>query len=144
MYIYKDILLKIGSRVAEVVQRHERPSPKSLDWDKNFNPQHTLLCRNIKICRDIRSFWKYLGKKSAFLGQNGQEMHYYMVGIANYTELNLQICNYAQNDGFVGGKSKYAFDEIYMAIFTLAERLPTSATLTKWWCTLFKSVYSTP
>ena len=58
-----------------------------------------------------------MGKKSAFLGQNGQEMHYYMIGIANYTELNLQICKYAQND------------ESYMAIFTLAERLPTSATL---------------
>ena len=26
-------------------------------------------------------------------------------------------------------KSKYAFDEIFMAIFALAERVPTSATL---------------
>ena len=31
----------------------------------------------------------------------GQEVHYNMVHIAYYTELNLQICNYAQNDAFV-------------------------------------------
>ena len=33
------------------------------------------------------------GSKTVFLGR---EMHYYMVGIAIFTELNLQICNYAQ------------------------------------------------
>ena len=27
-------------RVAEVVRRHERPSPKSLDSDENFEPYH--------------------------------------------------------------------------------------------------------
>ena len=33
------MLLKIGPRVAEVVQRHEGPSPKSLDLDENFKSE---------------------------------------------------------------------------------------------------------
>ena len=51
-------------RVAEVVWGHRRPPPKSLDSDKNFKPEHTLFCRN------LRTFWRSLGIKSAFLGQN--------------------------------------------------------------------------
>ena len=31
----------------------------------------------------------------------GQEVHYYMVYFAYFTELNLQICDYSQNDTFV-------------------------------------------
>ena len=41
--------------MAEVVRRHEGPSPKSLDSDENFKPQHTIFCLNIKICRDLRT-----------------------------------------------------------------------------------------
>ena len=72
------------SRVAEVVRGHGRP--KSLDSDENFKSEHTL------FCRDLRTFLRSLGKKSAFLGQ---EMHYYMVYIAYLTELILKICYYA-------------------------------------------------
>ena len=39
------------------------PPSKSLDSDENFKPEHTL------FCRDLRTFWRSLGKKSAFLGQ---------------------------------------------------------------------------
>ena len=35
------------NRVAEVVRRCEGPSPKSLDSDENFKPQHTLFCSDI-------------------------------------------------------------------------------------------------
>ena len=59
----------------------------------------------------------------------GQERYYYMVSIANHSELNLQACNYAQKRRICHEKSEYALDESYMAIFALAERLPTSATL---------------
>ena len=52
------------TRVEEVVRRHEGPSPKSLDSDENFKPSHTLFCRNIKICCDLLSLWKTLGKNS--------------------------------------------------------------------------------
>ena len=38
-----------------------------------------LFCRDIKICRDLRTFWETLGKKSAILGQKQcfyeQEVH---------------------------------------------------------------------
>ena len=36
-------------RVAEVVRRHEGPSPKSLDSDKNFKPKHTLFCHELRF-----------------------------------------------------------------------------------------------
>ena len=48
-------------RVAEVVRRHKGPLPKSLNLDKNFKPKHTLFCRNINICRDLRTFWRTWG-----------------------------------------------------------------------------------
>ena len=47
----------------------------------------------------------------------GQEVHYYMVYVAYFTKLDLQISDYAK-------KTKF-----FMANFALAERLPTSATL---------------
>ena len=43
------------NRVAEVAREHGWHPPKSLS--------------QIKICRDLRTFWRSLGKKSAFLGQ---------------------------------------------------------------------------
>ena len=52
-----------------------------------------------------------------------------MVYIAYYSDMNLQICNYAQKRRICRENSKYAPDKKIMAIFALAERLPTSATL---------------
>ena len=43
-------------RVEEVVRRHKGPSPKSLDLDENSKPYQTQFCRDIKICRDLRTF----------------------------------------------------------------------------------------
>ena len=62
----------------------------------------------------------------------GQEAHYYMLCIAYYTEFNLQIRNYAQKRRrwAVGEKIvNTRWTKKFMAIFALAERLPTSATL---------------
>ena len=86
-------------RVAKVVRRLEGPSTKSLDLDENFKSQHTLFCRDIKICGDLRTIWKTLGKTSVLLGQK-----LYILGkkctitlyIAYFTELNMQTCDYAQ------------------------------------------------
>ena len=47
----------------------------------------------------------------------GQEMHYNMVHIAYYTELNLQICNYAQKRRICREISKYAPDENFCGHF---------------------------
>ena len=54
-------IFRIG--VAEVGRWHGGPTLKSLDSDENFKPEHTLFC-----C-DLRTFWRSLGKKKAFLGQ---------------------------------------------------------------------------
>ena len=57
----------------------------------------------------------FFGSKTVFLGQG---MRYYMLGIANYTELNLQkrrICG--------GKKVNTLLTKVFMAIFALAERL---------------------
>ena len=80
------------SRVAEVARGGEWPSPKSLELDRNFKPQHTLFCRDL--------LFGNLWAKKCFVGSNtvfiGQEVHYNMVYIAYVTELILQICDYAQ------------------------------------------------
>ena len=52
-----------------------------------------------------------------------------MVYIAYYTELNLQICNYAQKDAFVAKIVNMRLTKTFMVIFALAERLATSAIL---------------
>ena len=57
----------------------------------------------------------------------GQKVHYYMVYIAYFTELIVQICNYTQKWRIFRDNSKYAPEESFVAIF--AERLPTFANL---------------
>ena len=65
-------------------------------------------------------FLENFGQKSAFLGQKqcffGQVL-YYMVYIAYFTELNLQICNYAQKQRICRKNCKYAFDENFHGHF---------------------------
>ena len=55
----------IQDRVAEVAREHGWHPPKSLDSDENFKPEHA----RINICRELRTFWRSLGKRSVFLGQ---------------------------------------------------------------------------
>ena len=77
----------------------------------------------IKICRDLRTFWKSFGKKNVpFWVKNsavllGQEVHYYMVYIAYFTELNLQICDYAQKRRICRENCKYVLDENFHGHF---------------------------
>ena len=52
-----------------------------------------------------------------------------MVCIAYFTQLNLQICDYAQNDVFVAKIVNTRLMKIFMAIFAPDERLLSSATL---------------
>ena len=52
-----------------------------------------------------------------------------MVSNVYYTKLNLQICNYAQNDAFVANIANMRLTKIFVDTFALTERLPTSATL---------------
>ena len=66
------------------------------------------------------------GSKTVFLRQ---EVKYYMVYIAYYTELNLQICNYTQIRRICREKSKYALGESFYGRFCPRSRGPASATL---------------
>ena len=59
----------------------------------------------------------------------GQEVHYYMVYIAYFTELKLQICYYAQKRRICREIVNTRLTKIFMAIFAPDERLPSSATL---------------
>ena len=66
-----------------------------------------LFCRDIKICRDLRTFCKTLGKKCLFRSKTvflGQEVHYYRVYIAYYTELNFSVTLLISNS--IGGQNK--------------------------------------
>ena len=47
----------------------------------------------------------------------GQEVHYYIVYIAYFTELNLQICDYAQKQRICRENCQYAFDEKFHGHF---------------------------
>ena len=93
------IIVVVVSRVAEVAREHMWHPPKSLDSDENFKPEHTLFCRLLRFVTIYALFGRlwakevlFFGSKTAFLGQ---EVHFYTVYIAYYTELNLQIQNYA-------------------------------------------------
>ena len=82
-------------RVAEVVWGHVGPPPKSLDWDENFKHKYALFCRKLRfVAIYALFFWRSLGKKVPFWVKTvllGQKVHYYMVYIAYFTELNSKI-----------------------------------------------------
>ena len=85
-----------------------------------------LFCRDIKVCRDLRTFWRSLGKKKCLFGSKtvflGQEVHYYIVYIAYFTKLNLQICDYAQKRRICREKRKYVLDENFQGHFCLRRK----------------------
>ena len=86
-------------RVAEALQRHGGPSPKSLDPTKILSPNMRCFVAILRFVAIYAVFLKSLGKKCLFGSKIvflGQEVHYYMVYIAYFTELILQICDYAQ------------------------------------------------
>ena len=88
------------NRVAEVAREHGWHLPKSLDSDENFKPEHTLFCSELRFVAIYALFFEDLwAKKVPFWVKRvllEQEVHYYMVYIAYFTELILQICDYAQ------------------------------------------------
>ena len=66
------------------------------------------------------------GSKAVFLGQ---EVHYYIVYIAYYTEQNVQIFNYAEKHRICCKLAKTRLTKELKAFFASAESLATSATL---------------
>ena len=89
-----DGLYDPDSRVAEVVRGHGGPPPKSLDSDESFKPEHTPFCRELRFVAIYALFGDLWAKKCIFGSKTvflGQDVHYYMVYIAYFTELTLQI-----------------------------------------------------
>ena len=69
-------------RVAEVARGHRGPSPKSLDSDENFMPEHMLFCRELRFVAIYALFGDLLAKRVPFWVKTvflGQEVHFYMV-----------------------------------------------------------------
>ena len=93
---------------------------------RKFKPKHTLFCCELRFVAIYALFGDLFESKTVFLGQ---EVHYYMVYIAYYTELNWQICNHAQKRRIFRENSKYAPGKNYLAIFASRESLTNSATL---------------
>ena len=112
-------------RVAEVAREHGWHPPKSLDSDENFKPEHTLFCRKLRFVA-IYALFGDLWSKKVF---HGQEVHYYMVHIAYFNELNLRICDYAQKRRICRKFVNTRLTIIFMASFAPDEKLPSSATL---------------
>ena len=72
--------------VAEVVQRHEGPSPKSLELEKILGPNTQYFVTILRFVANYALFGNLWTKKS-FCFQSktvflGQEVHYYMEYIA--------------------------------------------------------------
>ena len=104
-----------SNRVAEVARL-----PKNLDSDENFKPSHTLFCRKLRFVAIYALFGDLWAKKCLFGSKTvflGQEVHYYMVYIAYFTELILQICDYAQKRRIWRENCKYALDENFHCHF---------------------------
>ena len=110
----------LSCRVAEVAREHGWHPPKSLDSDENFKPEHTLFCRKLRFVAIYALFGDLWAKKCLFGSKTvflGQEVHYYMVYIAYFTELILQICDYAQKRRIWRENCKYALDENFHCHF---------------------------
>ena len=105
----------LWTMAAEVVRRHEGPSPKSLISDKNFKPQNTLFCRDIKI----KALFESLDKKSVFffVKNNVSWTRSALLHIAFHIELNFQICNYVQKRRICRKNSKYALGDSFYGHF---------------------------
>ena len=100
-------------RVAEVVR-------KVWTQTKILSPNIRYFVANWDLSR-FTHFLEIFGQKKCLFGSKtvflGQEVHYYMVYIAYFTELILQICDYAQKRCIWRKNCKYTLDENYHCHF---------------------------
>ena len=67
VYIFLSCLLVVlVRRVAEVAREHGWHTPKSLDSDENFKPEHTLFCRELRFLAIHALFGDLWPKKVLF------------------------------------------------------------------------------
>ena len=81
--------------MSEVAREHGWHLPKSLDSDENFKSEYTLFCRELRfVAIYALLFGDLWANKVPFWVKTvllGQEVHYYMVYIAYFTELDSKI-----------------------------------------------------
>ena len=87
------------------------PPPKSLDSDEILNKDFSQFTHFLETFGQKKCLF---GSKTVFLGK---EAHYYLVYIAYFTELNLQICDYVQKRRICRENCKYVFDENFHGHF---------------------------
>ena len=90
-----------------------RAVAKKFGLGRKFEAHTFPILLRYKKLSQFTHFLEDFGQKMVFVSNTvftRQEVHYYMAQIAYYTELNLQICNYAQKQCICRKKSKYAPD----------------------------------
>ena len=101
------MLAVVDTRAAEVAREHGWHLPKSLDSDENFKTEHMLFCPKLRFVAIYALFGDLWAKKVPFGSKTvflGQEVHYYRVYIAYYTELNFSVTLLISNS--IGGQNK--------------------------------------
>ena len=62
------VVVVVVVRVAEVAREHGWHPPKSLDSEKNFKPEHTLFCRELRFVAIYALFLEIFGHKKCLFG----------------------------------------------------------------------------
>ena len=121
-------------RVAEFARTRRAFAEKFGLRQKIWALTYAILSRYYDYDYDYALFGRLRAKKVIFwvFVFFGQEVLYYMVYIAYYAELNLQICNYVQKRRICREIANTRLTKVFVASFALVERLPTSATLSKY------------
>ena len=93
--------------------------------DKNFKPEHTLFCRELRFVATYALFGDLWAKKSAFLGQK----QCFVGKKCTITWYILHIAITRKNIAFDAKIVNTRLTKISIAIFAPDETLPRSATL---------------
>ena len=129
----RKLICALCSRVAEVVGGTRGLCQKVWTQTKILSPNIRYFFCNIKICRDLRTFWKSSGKKSAFLGQRQCFLGKKCTITLYILHIILSwVCKFGitrKNDTFVAKIVNTCLTKIFTDIFAFDEKLPNSATL---------------
>ena len=85
-------------------------------WTKILSPNIRYFVAKLRFVAMYALFWNLCTKKCLFWSKTvllWQKVHYYMVYIAYYTDLNWQTCNYAQKRRICWENGKYALDQSF-------------------------------
>ena len=114
-------------RVAEVVQGHGGPPPKGLDSNENFKSEHTFFCRELRFVAIYTLFGDPRPKKVPVWVKNSVSWaRNALLHGMYYISYWVKFAITRKKDAT---KVNKRLKKVVMAIFALAEWLPTSVTL---------------